>query len=102
VLAFCWAHVRRKFFGLAATSPVATEVLRRIALLYAVEDEVRRLLPEQRRATRIARSRIIVDDLRLYLDAPLRQVSTKSKLGEAIHYALARWDGLTRFVDNGA
>jgi len=101
VLAFCWAHVRRKFFELAPTSPVATEVLRRIALLYIVEDEVRGLSPEQRRAARAARSRLIADDLRLYLDARQRQVSTKSKLGEAIRYALTRWDGLTRFVDDG-
>ena len=31
-LAFCWAHVRRKFYELADNSPVATEVLRRIAV----------------------------------------------------------------------
>ena len=30
-LAFCWSHVRRKFYELADKSPVATEVLRRIA-----------------------------------------------------------------------
>lgn len=40
-LACCWAHVRRKFYELAVTSPVSTEILRRIALLYAIEDEVR-------------------------------------------------------------
>ena len=40
-LAFCWSHVRRKFYDLAASSPVATEILRRIAMLYAIEDEVR-------------------------------------------------------------
>jgi hypothetical protein len=31
-LAFCWAHVRRKFYELADNSPVATDVLCRIAL----------------------------------------------------------------------
>ena len=101
VLAFCWAHVRRKFFELAPTSPVATEVLRRITKLYLVEDDVRGLSPELRRAARTERSRVIVDDLRVYLDARLRQVSAKSKLAEAIRYALTRWDGLTRFVDDG-
>lgn len=101
VLAFCWAHVRRKFFELAATSPVATEVLRRITKLYLVEDDVRGLTPEQRRAARTERSRVIIDDLRVYLDARLRQVSSKSKLAEAIRYALTRWDGLTRFLDDG-
>ena len=43
----------------------------------------------------------IVDDLRHYLDARNRQVSGKSKLGEAIRYALTRWDGLSRFLDDG-
>jgi transposase len=100
-LAFCWAHVRRKFFELADSSPVATEVLRRIALLYAIEDEVRGLSAEQRRAVRHDRSREIVDDLRQFIEARNRQVSAKSKLGEAIRYTLTRWDGLVRFLDDG-
>lgn len=101
ILAFCWAHVRRKFFELADTSPVATELLRRIAQLYAIEDEVRGSPAEQRRQVRGERSRVIVDDLRQYLEARNRQVSAKSKLGEAIRYALTRWDGLSRFLDDG-
>ena len=87
-LAFCWAHVRRKFFELADSSPVATEVLRRIALLYVVENEVRGCSAELRRSVRAERSRVIVDDLRQYLDARNAQVSAKSNLGEAIRYAL--------------
>jgi hypothetical protein len=101
VLAFCWAHVRRKFFELAPTSPIATEVLQRIALLYIAEDDVRGTPPEQRRVARAERSRVVVDDLRIYLEARLRQVSTKSKLAEAIRYALTRWEGLSRFLDDG-
>jgi transposase len=50
---------------------------------------------------RAERSRVIVDDLRQYLDARGAQVSAKSKLGEAIRYALTRWDGLSRFIDDG-
>lgn len=100
-LAFCWAHVRRKFYELADTSPVATEVLRRIARLYAVEDDICGEPADQRRHVRNERSRIIVDDLRHYLDARNRQVSAKAKLGEAIRYALSRWDGLSRFIDDG-
>ena len=100
-LAFCWAHVRRKFYELAETSPVATEVLRRIASLYLVEEEVRGAPAEQRRAVRREHSLANVEDLRRYLDARSRQVSAKSKLGEAIRYALTRWDGLTRFLDDG-
>lgn len=100
-LAFCWSHVRRKFFELADKSPVATEILRRIAMLYALEDEVRGTSAEQRRAMRAEHSRVVVDDLKLYLEARLRQVSAKSKLADAIRYALSRWDGLSRFLDDG-
>lgn len=100
-LAFCWSHVRRKFYDLADNSQVATEILRRIAMLYVIEDEVRSLPPEQRRAARAEHSRVIVEDLKPYLEARLRQVSAKSKLAEAIRYALTRWNGLTHFLDNG-
>jgi transposase len=100
-LAFCWAHVRRKFYELAENSPVAADVLRRIAALYVIEDEIRGLTADERRGLRNERSRIIVNDLHQFLDARLRQVSAKSRLGEAIRYALTRWDGLVRFLDDG-
>ena len=39
VLAFCWAHLRRRFFDIhaATQSPIAAEALLRIAALYAIE-----------------------------------------------------------------
>ncbi|TIW14378.1 MAG: IS66 family transposase, partial [Mesorhizobium sp.] len=54
VLAFCWAHVRRRFYELAAAgpAPIASEALRRIAELYRIEDDIRGRSAEQRRATR--------------------------------------------------
>ena len=97
-LAFGWAHARCKFYELADSSPVATEVLRRIAALYAIEDEVRGSPAEQRRAVRDASSRIIADDLRQYLEARNRQVSAKSKLGEAIRYTLRRGARLRQMI----
>ncbi|OYX92516.1 MAG: transposase, partial [Novosphingobium sp. 35-62-5] len=100
-LAFCWSHVRRKFFDLADKSPVATEVLKRIAGLYAIESEARGTTADNRRAVRNESARVIVDDLRHYLEARLHQVSAKSKLAEAIRYALTRWGGLTVFLDDG-
>lgn len=55
-LAFCWAHVRRKFYELAESSPVAADVLRRIASLYAIEEEIRGLSADERRAVRNQRT----------------------------------------------
>jgi hypothetical protein len=103
VLAFCWSHVRRRFYELAAAgpAPIAREALERIARLYAIENESRGRSAEQRRAIRQDRSRPIVDELEPWLRAKLALISQKSKLAEAIRYTLSRWQGLTRFLDDG-
>ena len=102
-LAFCWSHVRRRFYELAAAghAPIASETLERIGALYAVEKDIRGRNPDQRRAARQEKSRTIVDSLEPWLREKLALISQKTKLAEAIRYALSRWDGLTRFVDDG-
>lgn len=42
-----------------------------------------------------------MDDLKPWLRAKLALISQKTKLAEAIRYALSRWEGLTRFLDDG-
>lgn len=37
----------------------------------------------------------------LPLRAKLALISQKGKLADAIRYALSRWEGLTRFIDDG-
>ena len=102
-LAFCWSHVRRKFYELAQSgpAPIATEALQRIAELYKIESDIRGRPADERRAARQQRSRPIIDALDLWLRGKLALVSQKSKLAEAIRYALSRWTGLTRFLDEG-
>jgi len=102
-LAFCWAHVRRRFYELAVAgpAPIASEALQRIAELYAVETESRGRSADERRARREEKSRPILDELEPWLRTKLGLISQKTKLAEAIRYALSRWDGLTRFLDDG-
>jgi transposase len=102
-LAFCWSHVRRRFYELAAAgpAPIASEALQRIAGLYAIEKDIRGRSADERRAVRQDRSRSIVNELEPWLRAKLALISQKTKLAEAIRYALSRWDGLTRFLDDG-
>ncbi len=102
-LAFCWSHVRRRFYELAAagSAPIASEALERIAGLYAVESDIRGRPSDERRAVRQEKSRPILDDLEPWLRAKLELISQKTKLAEAIRYALSRWEGLSRFVDDG-
>lgn len=102
-LAFCWSHVRRRFYELAAAgpAPIASEALERIAGLYAIENDIRGRSAEERRAVRQDRSRPIIDDFEPWLHAKLARISQKTRLAEAIRYALSRWAGLTRFLDDG-
>jgi transposase len=58
-LAFCWSHGRRQFFEIhqSSQSPIAGEVLRRIAELYRIEDAVSRPMPGRRFVRTAAGSR---------------------------------------------
>ena len=102
-LAFCWAHVRRRFFELAAAGPApnASEALQRIAALYQIETEIRCQGADERRAVRQQKSRPILQDFEPWLRTKLALISQKTKLAEAIRYALSRWEGLSRFIDDG-
>ena len=95
--------MRRRFFEIAQSgnAPIATAALVRIAELYAIEADIRGCDPKARRAARQDRSRPIVETLRSWLEAQLAAVSQKSAIAEAIRYALSRWVGLTRFLDDG-
>ena len=102
-LAFCWSHVRRRFYELAAagSAPIASEALERIAGLYRIESEIRGHGADGRRAARQEKSRPIIAALEPWLRDKLGLISQKTKLAEAIRYALSRWQGLTRFLDDG-
>ena len=77
------------------------EALVRIAPLYAVEADIRGLSADERRQARQRRSKPLIDALRLWLEAQLAAISGKSTIAAAIRYALSRWDGLARFLDDG-
>jgi transposase len=102
-LALCWAHVRRRFYdrAVADASPIAAEALQRIAVIYAVEKDIRGRSPEERRVVRQERSLPVLAELEPWLRAKLALLSQKSKLAEGIRYTLSRWEGLTRFLDDG-
>ena len=79
-LAFCWAHVRRRFYELAVAgpAPIASEALQRIAELYAVETEARGRSPDERRALRQTKSRPLLDAFEPWLRAKLDLISQKT------------------------
>ena len=102
-LAFCWAHLRRRFFDIVqgGSAPIATEALERIAALYAIETTIWGRSAGERRAVRQEKSKPLVLALKVWLEQQLTRVSGKATIAEDIRYALNHWDGLTRFLDDG-
>ncbi len=101
--AACWAHARRKFFDAQTGTPlpIATEVMQRIAALYAIEATIRGQSPEMRLQARKQHSAPLFDTLKALLDRSLRRISGKSDLAGAIRYTLSRWEALTLVLRDG-
>ena len=99
----CLAHIRRKFFDLmeAHNSPIATEMVERIAPLYGIEEEIRGRSPDERREVRNRKARPLLESMHAWLESCLSKLSRKSDTSAAIHYALARWDAFVRYCDDG-
>jgi len=99
----CMVHARRKFFDdfERTGSAIAHEAVKRIAKLYAVEKEAKGKLPEERAALRQAKAKPIFDDLEVWLQAQLPKLSGKTKLAEAIRYALKRMPKARAYLSDG-
>ena len=102
-LAYCWVHARREIIRAMpkAGSPVADDLLGRIAELYKIEATIRGASADIRLTERRARSRPILAALRTALDTHGNRLSKKSEMGKALAYILVRWEGLTRFAEDG-
>jgi transposase len=102
-LVHCWTHVRRRFVKRLENdgSPIAEEVLRQIAELYAIEKSVRGRAPDVRLAARKELAAPILTAFRPWFEAQLSRIPQASKLAEDIRYTLGIWPGLTRFLEDG-
>jgi len=103
VLAYCWAHARRKLYDLAEKngSQIANEGLKQIAALYRIEAEFRGESPAKRLAARQERSAPILKAFGIWLKQQRARVSPKSRIGEKLAYIANHWDGLQLFLTDG-
>lgn len=102
-LAYCWAHVRRKFIRAEKNDPIrAAQFIAMVQELYAVEaqappgpesDELRGKLRREK-------SKPVLERIKNWLVG--QRFLPGSDIGTAIKYVAACWDGLCVFADNPA
>jgi transposase len=99
----CMAHVRRKFVDVHQSQGgvIAEQAIKRIAALYAVEQQARGRSPDERAVLRREFAKPLFDDLETWLKSQLPKVSGKSPLAGAIRYALNRMPKARPYLDNG-
>ena len=103
-LGACLAHMRRKFVEAMEQAPeVVLPILADIQRLYRIEYWLRGDIPSAdcRWLVRRMRSRPLVESLKQKIDKQRATHLPHSKLGEAITYALGRWEEFVRYLDDG-
>jgi transposase len=96
----CWSHARRKFVHIVQLSGkmegAAFEVIQKIKKLYVIEKKGKALSAAALYKLRQTKAVPILKELHDYL----KQINAppKSNLGNAVAYALERWDALTEYV----
>ena len=107
-LAFCWAHVRRKFVEALKFEPACQQVLEFIGQLYAMEEDLpdwhalesQALLDAlaQRLAVRQQQSAPLTERIKEW--ALAQRALPDSTFRKALEYMLELWSGLTVFLHN--
>lgn len=105
LLAFCWAHSRRRWLKAAESYPrEGTAILNLIDELFRIEREAARGPPEhdglleRRRKLRSEHSRWVIKALECW--ALELEVLPQSSIGRALKYMVDHWVGLVRFLDD--
>ena len=112
--ALCWSHGRRKFYELAdiaankrhgksapPISPLALEAVTRIDAIFDIERTIRGESAARRLAVRRERSAPLVAELEDWMRTERAGLSRHADVAKAMDYMLKRWDGFTRFLDDG-
>ncbi|WBU63587.1 IS66 family transposase [Paracoccus aerodenitrificans] len=99
----CWAHCRRYFvdeYNYNKTAH-ADHLIELIARMYRIEEQIRGSSPRQRKRVRRRLTTPIMAEIHRRLHDYRPHHLEKGGMGKAISYALRRWTGLTRFLDDG-
>jgi transposase len=104
VHANCHSHSRRGFKDALDNDPVrARWMLDMYKKLFEVEEiaKSQKLVATQRLELRLEKSQPIIEEMKVWLNNNILEVTPKSLIGKAIGYTLSRWKGLTQFLKDG-
>lgn len=99
----CMAHVRRKFVDAQKSNPLASEAVKHISTLYALEENLKAAgaTPDEIRTERQRLAVPILDGLEVWMQVALRTCTPKEPLAMAIKYALSLWTRVRRYTEDG-
>jgi len=100
----CHGHARRGFKdALGNDEQRARWMLDKYKELFVIEAFAREnnLSPENRLQLRLEKSKPLINEMKLWLDKAVLEVTPKSLIGKAIAYMLNRWKPLTVFLNDG-
>ena len=100
----CWSHARRKFVeALEEGRPAAMEIVSEVRKLYLIERHARDQCLEAQGRLKLRQevSAPILAALKPKLQSILPSCLPQSPLGKAIKYALAEWEPLSRYLQDG-
>jgi transposase len=105
-LAYCWAHVRRKYNDAREGSPrTAGWLIKQIQLLYRIEARLREQEagPALRQAVRASQSQPIVERIKkaCTLLVHTKRFLPKSAMANALEYTLSQMPGLMVYLEDG-
>ncbi|WP_201317979.1 IS66 family transposase [Paenibacillus sp. EPM92] len=103
----CWTHLRRKFVDSLPKdiqSPEATLPSQGITFcnkLFEIEKKLEDLSSEQRKSERLEREKPVLEAFWVWIDSTKGKVLPKSKLGEALTYALNHKGKFMNYLQDG-
>src|SRR5256712_1352886 len=101
----CWAHARREFERALDNDTIrAGKALALIQRLYGVERKAKeaQLQPDQLKQLRLDESLPVLNELGKWIFAEVKNTLPKSQIGKAMQYAMARWDKLSAYLEDGS
>ena len=104
---YCWAHCRRKFRDSLPKNvtdineTLAKQGLDKIKTLFEIESVIKDMSPEEKVKVRQAVAKEKVEEFFQWCESNIDEVMSKSKIHQALQYALNQKEGLSQYLNDG-